>query len=331
MVRQLRATPHLRHNAAGELLILALATVSLILAAAEQGSVVRLDPALDRIVAPDAKLEELADAPGRFTREGPVWIRNGGYLIYTVRNGNRAPGSPPPTDSDLMKWDPRTGAVSLLVKGLKSDGNTLDREGRIVAAVNIGTGQIVRVEKDGQWTVLADQYEGQPINPNDLVYRSDGTLYFTSPPRWGSNDPPRVFMLKDDTLHLLDVAIGHPGGLAFTPDEQHLYLIDNPKIMKFEVTPHGTLANRAVFFDMSEQQPLENFPDGMKVDLEGNVYVTGPRGVWIISPAGKHLGTILESHRPANLAFGGADGKTLFITSRPGLSRIQLQVAGRLP
>jgi gluconolactonase len=305
--------------------------VSLLLAATEQGSVVRLDPALDRIVSPDAKLEPLADAPGRFTREGPVWLRDGGYLIYTVRNGNRHAGSPPPTDSDVVKWDPRTGAVSLFVPSLKSDGNTVDPKGRIVSAVNIGTGQIVRVEKDGKRTVLVDQYQGRPINPNDLVFRSDGSLYFSSPPRFKSNDTPSVFMLRDGKLDLLTTDIKHPGGLAFTPDEKHLYIVDNPQIAKLDVSPDGTIANARVFFDMSDQKPLANSPDGLKVDTEGNVYVTGPFGIWIISPEGKHLGTILEPHRPANLAFGGPDGKTLFITSRPGLSRIQLKVAGRLP
>jgi gluconolactonase len=258
-------------------------------------------------------------------------VRDGGYLLYTVRNGNRQAGSPPPTDSDLVKWDPRTGAASVFVPSLKSDGNTVDREGRIVAAVNIGEGHIVRIEKNGQRTVLAREYQGQPINPNDLVFRSNGVLYFTSPPRYESKDTPRVFMLADGKLRLLSETIAHPGGLAFTPDEQHLYIVDSPKILKFAVSPDGTIADGQVFFDMSDQKPLANSPDGIKVDTAGNVYVTGPFGIWVVSAAGKHLGTILEPHRPANLAFGGPDGKTLFITSRPGLSRIQLKIAGRLP
>jgi gluconolactonase len=303
---------------------------------AEAGSVVRLDPALDDIIASDAVLEQLADMPGQFTREGPVWVRNGGYLIYTVRNGNRLPGSPPPTSSDVIKWDPRDGAVSVLVPGLKTDGNTLDKEGRIVAAINIGPGQIVRLEKNGKRTVLASEYAGKPINPNDLVYKSDGALYFSSPPRWGhATDTPSLYLLRDGKLTLLSPTpaanIEHPGGLAFAPDERHLYVTNNPKVMKYDVMEDGTIANGRVFVDMSGLKPLSNFPDGVKVDSVGNVYVTGPGGVWILSSKGEHLGTINESHRPANLAFGGNDGKTLFITSRPGLFRIPLKVTGPLP
>lgn len=323
-----------------------LATLSLLLTAIiltramaqdpEQGSVVRLDPALDDIVSPDTKLEQLADVPGRFTREGPVWVRDGGYLIYTVRNGNRQPASPPPTDSDIIKWDPRDGAVSVRVKGIRTDGNTLDKQGRIIAAVNIGEGQIVRLEKDGQRTVLASQYDGKPINPNDLVYRSDGVLYFSSPPRWANTtDVPSLFLLRKGKLQLLSPTaaadIKHPGGLAFSPDEKHLYVTDNPRVLRFDVLRDNTIANGQVFLDLTDQKPLTNFPDGVKVDTKGNVYVTGPGGVWIVSPEGKHLGTIIESHRPANLAFGGNDGKTLFITSRPGLYRIPLKVSGPLP
>lgn len=301
----------------------------------EQGSIVRLEPALDDIIAPGIKAEQLSDMPGRFTREGPVWNRDGGYLLYTVRNGNRQPGSPPPTDSDIVKWDPRDGTVSVFVKSIKADGNTLDRNGRIVAAINIGAGQIVRIERDGARTVLAREHDGKPINPNDLVYKTDGALYFSSPPRFGNkSDVASLFVLKDGVLRLLSptpsARIDHPGGLAFSPDEKFLYVTDNPKVMRFEVFADGTIGNPRVFLDMTPLKPLTNFPDGVKVDTRGNVYVTGPGGVWIVSPAGKHLGTIFESNRPANLAFGGNDGKTLFITSRPGLFRVPLKVAGPL-
>ena len=325
-----------RQHAILSLLVTAVLSTAAMAVEPEQGSVVRLDPALDKIVSPDARLEQLADVPGQFTREGPAWIRDGGYLIYTARNGNRHAGSPPPTDSDIIKWDPRNGEVSVLVKGLKSDGNALDRQGRIIGAVNIGEGQIVRVEKDGKRTVLASQYNGNPINPNDLVYKSDGVLYFSSSPRHGSTtDIPSLFMLKNGKLELLSptpaAKIEHPDGLAFSPDERHLYVVDSPKVIEFDVMRDNTIANGRVFFDMSDQKPLTNAPDGLKVDTQGNVYVTGPGGVWIISPRGKHLGTIIELHHPANLAFGGRDGKTLFITSRPGLFRIPLTVSGPLP
>jgi gluconolactonase len=318
------------------LLSAAVISAAAIAQSSEQGSVVRLDPALDDIVAPNAKVEQLADMPGQFTREGPAWVRDGGYLIYTVRNGNRQPGSPPPTDSDIIKWDPRDGKVSVLVQGIKTDGNTLDEQGRIIAAVNIGEGQLVRLEKDGKRTVLAREYAGKPINPNDLICKSGGVLYFSSPPRWGNTiDTPSLFMLKNGKLQLLSPTpaanIEHPGGLAFSADEKHLYVTNNPKVMKFDVAADNTIANGRVFVDMTDQKPLSNFPDGVKVDTQGNVYVTGPGGVWVLSPQGKHLGTINVPNRPANLAFGADDGKTLFITSRPGLYRIPLKVAGPLP
>jgi len=311
-------------------------TYSLAAEEPQQGSVVRLDPALDEIIAPEAKLERLADVPGRFTREGPVWVRDGGYLIYTARNGDRNPGNPPATDADIIKWDPRDGKVSVHVKSAKTDGHALDRQGRIVTAVNIGEGQIVRIEKDGRRTVLASHYNGTPLNPNDLVYKSDGVLYFTSPARWGNKtDTASVFMLKEGQLQLLSptaaAKIEHPNGLTFSADEKHLYATDNPRILKFDVMPDHTIANGRVFFDMSGYQPFTNFPDGIRVDTKGNVFVTGPEGIWIISPAGRHLGTIIERNRPANMAFGAEDGKTLFITSRPGLFRIPLKVAGPLP
>lgn len=316
--------------------IFKLASASLLISAAtfaqtpDSSAVVRLDPALDEIVSADAKLEKLADVPGQFTREGPVWVRDGGYLIYTVRNGNRQAGSPPPTSSDIIKWDPRDGSVSMLVRDFKSDGNTLDRQGRLVGAINIGDGKIVRLEKNGKQTVLASAYEGKPINPNDLAYKSDGTLYFSSPRRFDSpGDVPSLFMLKKGSVMRVAL-VDHPGGIAFTPDETSAYVIDSPKIMKFAIARDGALLDGRLFFDMSDQKPLTNSPDGIKVDTKGNVYVTGPGGIWIISPQGRHIGTILEPNRPANLAFGGQDGRTLFITSRPGLYRIVLKVSGPL-
>lgn len=326
----------LRKPAIASWLLTAIVSAGAMAQSAEQGSVVRLDPGLDDIISPDAKLEQLADVAGGFTREGPAWVRDGGYLIYTVRNGNRMAGNPPATNADIIKWDPRDGTASVLVRRIKTDGNTIDRQGRIVAAINIDEGQILRVEKDGKRTVLANQYNGVPINPNDLVYKSDGTLYFTSTPRFGNKtDIASLFMLKDGQLQLLSptpaAKVDHPNGLALSADEKHLYATDNPRILKFDVKADNTLANGRVFFDMSGHKPFTNFPDGIRVDTRGNVYVTGPEGIWIISPQGKHLGTIIERNRPANLAFGGNDGKTLFITSRPGLYRVSLKVSGPLP
>jgi gluconolactonase len=204
--------------------------------AQEQGTVVRLDPALDGIIAPNAKLEQLVDTPGLGTREGPVWVRNGGYLIYCDRSGGVTPASNVALSANVVKWDPRTGKSSILMENAQCDGLTLDRQGRIAIAVNIGPGKIVRVEKDGKNSVLASDYNGKPINaPNELIYKSDGTLYFSDPPEFGNtSQTPSIYLLKGGKLTLLSPTnsthIASPNGLALSPDEKHLYATDNPKI-----------------------------------------------------------------------------------------------------
>jgi gluconolactonase len=323
------------------LVILSLTAIVLPIEAQSQDAVQRLDPALDNIIAAGTKLERLADTPGMGTREGPVWVREGGYLLYSDRSGGANAGKGHAESADLVKWDPRDGKTTVLLANSQSDGVTLDPGGRVVIAVNIGQGRIERVERDGRRTVLASQYGGRSLfAPNDLVYKSDGALYFSDPAGYPRaehpDDIPGLYLLKAGQLTLLSPTpaanIVSPNGLAFAPDEKHLYLTDNPKLMKFEVLRDGTLANGQVFIDMNNGTPLASyFPDGMKVDELGNVYATGPGGIWIMSPVGKHIGTILEPHRPANLAFGGQDGKALFITSRPGLFRIQLRVRGIRP
>lgn len=321
--------------------VLCLAAVVAPAYAQRENSVQRIDPSLDRIVAPGAKLEQLADTPGSGTREGPVWVRKGGYLLYSDRSGELNAGKGGGASADLVKWDPRDGKVTVFLQNSRSDGVTLDPQGRVVMAVNFGEGRIERVERGGGRTVLASQYQGRPLNaPNDLVYRSDGSLYFSdrarSPREKYPDDILGLYLLKGSKLVLLSptpaARIASPNGLAFSPDEKHLYLTDNPQLLRFEVLPDGTIANGQLFVDMNNGEPLAAFfPDGVKVDKRGNVYCTGPGGIWIMSPEGKHIGTILEPHHPANLAFGGVDGKTLFITSRPGLYRIQLQVEGIRP
>jgi gluconolactonase len=321
--------------------ILCLAASVLTAQAQQETSVQQLDPTLDKIIAPGTKLEQLADTPGLGTREGPVWVRKGGYLLYSDRSGGLNAGKGRAESADLVKWDPRDGKTTVVLQNSQSDGVTLDPQGRVVLAVNFGHGRIERVEQDGNRTVLASEYDGRPLyGPNDLVYRSDGTLYFSAPVRFPKDEFPDdfagLYLLRGNKIALLSptpaARITNPNGLAFSPDEKFLYLTDNPKLMKFEVQKDGTIANGQVFVDMNNGVPLSAFfPDGVKVDKKGNVYATGPGGIWIMSPAGKHIGTIVEPHRPANLAFGGPDGKTLFITSRPGLYRIQLLVEGIRP
>lgn len=314
--------------------------------------VVRLNPAVDDIIPADARVEKLADGFGFL--EGPVWVRKGGYLLFSDIPANV-----------INKWSPGDGKVSVflpysgftgadssgvgmqlnnghaLVTLLGSNAVTLDPHGRVVYCAH-GDHQVVRLEADGKRTVLASQYEGKRLNsPNDLVYKSDGSLYFTDPPagfRDGDKDPKKelpfngVYLLKDGKLQLLTKDMTLPNGLAFTPDEKSLYVNDSVKktITRFDVQLDGTLANPQLFIDMSADK-APGVPDGMKVDQKGNVYCTGPGGFWIMSPEGKHLATVLTSELPANLAFGEADGGTLFLTARTGLYRIRLKIPGIMP
>ncbi len=224
-----------------------------------------------------------------------------------------------------------------------SNGLTLDREGRLIINEH-GNRRVTRLEKNGVVTVLADRYEGKRLNsPNDLVYRSDGALYFTDPPFGLPKfyDDPRkelpysgVFCLMNGTLKLVSTDLLGPNGLAFSPGEKYLYVtnwdVKKKVVMRYEVNADGTLSNGRVFFDMTGA-PGEEALDGMKVDQRGNLYVSGPGGVWIISPEGKHLGTLKGPELPANFAWGDEDGRALYMTARTGLYRIRLNITGIRP
>jgi gluconolactonase len=220
---------------------------------------------------------------------------------------------------------------------------TFDQQGRLTINQH-GNRRVVRVESDGTLTVLADKFEGKRLNsPNDLVYRSDGTLYFTDPP-FGLpkffNDPRKelsfsgVFAAKDGKIQLAVKNLTGPNGLAFSPDEKFFY-VDNwddhkKVVMRYEVQPDGSLKNGKLFFDMTSAG-TEDALDGMKVDKAGNLYVSGPGGLWILSPQGKHLGTIIAPKHPHNFAWGDADGKTLYMCARSGLYRMKLNIEGIRP
>jgi gluconolactonase len=224
-----------------------------------------------------------------------------------------------------------------------SNGVTLDRQGRIVFAAH-GDRAIVRVEKDGKRTVLADHYDGKRLNsPNDLVYKSNGVLYFTDPTaglrplnrEFPQKEQPlnRVyFIAKDGSVKVATEEMTFPNGLAFSPDEKYLYVDDTAKklIARFQVAPDGSLTEREVFFDMSAlKEP--GVADGMKVDKRGNIYCTGPGGVLVLSPEGKHLGTIVAPELPANVAFGDKDGRTLYMAARTGIYRVRVNIQGIRP
>jgi gluconolactonase len=310
------------------LLLSVLIGVSTAMQSQEKSDVIRLDPALDEIVSADAKVEKLAG--NLVATNGPLWMNKGGYLLF----------SDPPANI-MYKWDPRDGRASVYLdksgltageagqrREIGSNGTTLDGQGRIVFCAQ-GDRQIVRLEADGKRTVLISAYQGKPLDsPNDLVYKSDGSLYVTDLPAG------MVLLLKDGVVRPATTAMQRPNGLAFAPDEKHLYISENAQnkrnIMRFEVQPDDTLANPEVFLDMNSY-PLPWLPDALKVDERGNVYSQGEGGLWIITPAGKHIGTILIPERPTSQAFGDADGKTLYVTARTSVYRIRLKMAGNRP
>jgi gluconolactonase len=313
----------------------------------------RLDPAIDAIVPPGAKLEMLKEDYFGLT-EGPVWVpgADGGHLLFSDIASNR-----------IYKW--RAGELSVFLENsgftgsdasdvglqinngrlnvilLGSNGLTLDREGRVVFCA-LGDRSVKRLETDGSITVLVDRFEGKRFSgPNDLVIRSDGALYFTdsiSGLRGGRTSVHRelhvnaFYLLKDGELQALDTEPlgGSPNGIAFSPDEKYLYVTANPRVLRYEVLPDGTVTNREVFIDLSNEQGRGAL-DGIKVDQKGNLYSPGPGGVWIISPEGKHLGTIETPLAALNLAFGDADGKGLYLTARRDLYRIRVNIPGVRP
>lgn len=298
----------------------------------------RRDPALDALVAPDAQLERVATG-FRFT-EGPLWRRDGS-LLFSDPNANT-----------IYRWDPASGvAVFRPMSGYAgadvaeyrqpgSNGLAFDREGRLTICEH-GNRRISRIEPDGRLTVLADRHEGKRLNsPNDLIYRSDGTLYFTDPPFGLPRvfDDPRkeisysgVYCLKGGVLTLAARDLTGPNGLAFSPDERYLYVTNwdttRKIVMRYRVEADGSLDEGRVLFDMTGA-PGEEALDGVKVDRLGNLYVAGPGGIWVLSPEGRHLGTLAGPELAANLVFGGDEGRTLYWTARGGIYRVGLGVSG---
>lgn len=305
--------------------------------------ILRVDPALERIIARTTKIERIADGFG-FT-EGPVWVAGtdgvDGYLLFSDPNNNNIYRWS--TDGQVSVFRSHSGYTGADIGEYHqpgSNGLALDPQGRVTINEH-GNRRVTRLEKNGVLTVLADKYEGKRLNsPNDLVYRSDGALFFTDPPFGLPKvfDDSRkelafsgVYCLKDGRLKLLSTEFTGPNGLAFSPDEKYLY-VDNwnekkKVVMRYEVADDGTLSNGKIFFDMTAA-PGEEALDGLKVDQEGNVYVSGPGGLWIISPAGNHLGTVKGPELAANFAFGDADGKTLYLCARKGVYRVRLGVSG---
>ena len=310
--------------------------------------ITKKDPALDEIVPADAKIEKLAG--GFLFTEGPIWVPRtedtDGYLLFSDPNNNLIYRWT--QDAQLSIFMTKSGYRGMDIGEYGqpgSNGLTLDKQGLLTINQH-GNRRVVRMEKNGQLTVLAERYEGKRLNsPNDLVYKSDGALYFTDPPFGLPKffDDPRkelpysgVFRVSPDgkNVQLLTKELSGPNGLAFSPNEKYFY-VDNwdekkKIIMRYEVKADGTLANGKVFFDMTSADG-EDALDGMKIDQNGNLYVSGPGGLWIISPEGKHLGTIVGPEHAHNFAWGDDDGKTLYLCAKTGLYRIRLNIPGIRP
>lgn len=264
-------------------------------------------------------------AGGFIFTEGPVWSPHG-YLLFSDIEGNRIYRYDPSANGDNVSvWRENSG---------NSNGNTLDRQGRLVTCEH-GNRRVSRTEHDGSVITLANSYNGKRLNsPNDVVVKSDGTVYFSDPP-YGIQPEQReqpcngLYRIKaDGVLELLRDDFDRPNGLAFSPDESILYVDDSPRrhVRAFDVQPDGTLTNSRIFADMDHPQP--GSPDGMKLDVEGNLYVAGATGIWVFTPEGEHLGVVTTPERPANCAWGDADRQTLYVTARTALFRIRTNVPG---
>lgn len=305
----------------------------------EAGTIVRVDPAVNALIPADASIEKLAD--GFAFTEGPVWHREPGHLMFSDLRSNA-----------IHIWDADNGLSTFIqpvfegvsdTSSVGSNGLNIDSQGRLILMEH-GNRQVSRRERDGTVTILADNYQGKRLNsPNDSAYKSDGWLYFTDPP-YGlaglENDPAReldfngIYRLSPDgQLLLLEKNQTRPNGIAFSPDERTLYVAnsdaENKVWMAYDVRDDGTLGSGRVFYDVNDQTDV-GAADGLKVDVNGNLFATGPGGVWIFSPQGEHLGTIKPDEVPANVAWGD-DGSTLYMTARTGLYRIRLSTSGNIP
>lgn len=279
-----------------------------------------------KFVDSEAPVEQIATGC-QFT-EGPLWHAVERFLLFSDIPANK-----------MRRWDADAGMTVFRDPSGKSNGLTYDKGGHLIACEHANR-RVSRTTADGQVLTIASHYEGKRLNsPNDVVVKSDGSIYFTDPPyglsaAYGVEsekelDFQGVYRLapNGDTLTLLVDDFDRPNGLCFSPDESILYINDTERmhVRAFDVQPDGTIANDRVF---GEEEGDTGKPDGMKADIHGNVYLTGPDGIWVFAPDGTHLGIILVPERAANLAWGGDDWKSLFITASTSVYRVECKIAG---
>ncbi|MFB9841654.1 SMP-30/gluconolactonase/LRE family protein [Mucilaginibacter ginsenosidivorans] len=308
------------------------------------GQIYTTDDKLSQVIDKDTHVQKIAD--GFSFTEGPVWHPDG-YLLFSDPNLNT-----------IYRYDPKNSDVSIYLSHSGytgedigeyhqpgSNGLTIDKEGRLIIDQH-GNRRVIRIEKKGHVTILADQIDGKRLNsPNDIVQKSDGTIYFTDPPyglpdfyndKRKDLDYQGVFMIRNGKLSVVAKDCGGPNGIAFSPDEKYLYVTNwdirdihrTKTIWRYDVQNNGTLANGKIFFDCNQTEGDEAL-DGMKVDKAGNLFVSAPGGMWIISDKAQLLGKIITPERPANMAWGDEDGKTLYMTAHTSLYKIRVLTGGK--
>jgi len=288
-----------------------------------------LAPELDRVISSSEPIRELATGYGGTIgpAEGPVWWADGHYLLFNDINTARR-----------MKYMPGSSPTVAMEKTNEANGMTRDQQGRLVSAEHL-TRRVTRYESDGSLTVIANSFQGKRLlRPNDVIVKSDGSIYFTDP---GGNAAPEqwdvtisgVYRVSPDlgSMSLIIDDMVRPNGLAFSPDENTLYVADTRRrhVRAYQMQANGTIAKETsrVFVDLGGTEP--GVPDGIKVDAEGNVYSGGSGGLYIIDSKGKKLGRIVHGQAATtNVAFGGDDWKTLYFTTASTLFSVNVKIAG---
>lgn len=302
------------------------------------GTIERNDPRIDALIPADANIQKIAE--GFTFTEGPVWDKRNNQLYFSDVRGNT-----------IYSWSETAGVRPFIqpVYGEDSDhpsvgsnGLTIDDEGRLILMEH-GYRRVSRLEPNGGRTTLVDNYREMRLNsPNDVAWHSNGWLYFTDP-SYGlpglEDDPLReldyngIYRLSPEgEIQLLERNQTRPNGLVFSPDGETLYVANSDadnKVWYAYTVIHGIIGNPRIFYDVNDQTAT-GAADGMKVDANGNIFATGPGGVWVFDPDGTHLGTIKPEEVPANVAWGD-DGSTLYMTARTGLYRIRLNTSGEIP
>lgn len=289
--------------------------------------ITRFDSRLDSLISTEAKLNKLAT--GYIWSEGPIWDQRDESLYFTDFTPNM-----------IFRWSAAQGVSEYRNDSNRACGLAFDRDGGILCAQTT-TRAVTRISRDGSVSVLADSFEGKPLNsPNDVIVRSDGLIFFTDPSVKGTGNENLVgwsgvycFDVQSERMQLID-KLGWPNGISFSPDERVLYVDDTGEqiIYAYDLAKDGSVSNKRIFAEMDRAYG-QGGADGMKLDVHGNMYVTGPGGIWVfaVSQSGGHgeaLGIISVGEIAANLCFGGSDRQTLYITAQSSVYAVDVLVAG---